>query len=124
MNTGLAIPSLLQNPLMLLPLTEVMRTEIALLLRQGFHFFTVGDFLSGWSDPRCRRFIQQAFDEPRQAQQAAATCAAWMGTPAPAACWGVIAWWQPEPNEPSRPDPRDIDSARLWTWGETHVLLG
>lgn len=46
-----------------LPLSEVMRPEIALVL-QALRVLTVGDFLSCRLDPRRQRSIERAFDQP------------------------------------------------------------
>jgi hypothetical protein len=111
MSGELHISSVAADPLWRLPLSEVMRPDLALVL-QALRVRTVGDFLSAWHNPRSRPTIEQAFDQPRQAQHAAATCAAWLGVPAPADRADVPAWWCQEPGEPAVPDPFGIERMR------------
>lgn len=94
MNTQTSKSPLADDPLWQLPLSQVLRAEIALLLRETLHVYTVGDFLCGWYSPRRRHFIEQFFDQPRQARQAAATCAAWLGVSPPADCFDTPPWWR------------------------------
>ncbi len=83
-----------RNPVLDLPLSEVMRTEIALPLSQILKIHTVGNFLFAWRNRKNQESIEQMFDSPQQARHAAATCAAWLGVPTPPAEAGrVIAWW-------------------------------
>jgi len=83
-----------RNPILDLSLTAVMRSEIALPLQQVFGLYTVGSFLAAWRNPRFQRSIEQVFDSPQQAQHAAATCAAWLGTATSPAVSPVRAWWR------------------------------
>lgn len=86
-----------RNPILDLPLNTVMRSEIALPLQHVLNLYTVGSFLSAWRNPKSQRSIEQVFDTPQQARDAARTCAAWLGvrsalvTPNPGP-----AWWSDE----------------------------
>ncbi len=82
-----------QNPILDLPLTSVMRSEIALSLQHVLHVYTVGNFLSAWNDPYNHKSIEEVFDTPQQARHAAAVCAAWLGVRVAAAPTQVSAWW-------------------------------
>jgi hypothetical protein len=84
------------NPILDVPLTDVMRLEIALPLQQVLHLYTVGAFLQAWSNPRNQCSIEMVFDNPKQARHAAAVCAAWLGVrsafiPVP---MPVDQWWR------------------------------
>lgn len=68
-----------KNLILEVPLTEVMRTEIALPLQQVLRIYTVGGFLSAWANPKNQKSIEQVFETPGQAQHAASVCAAWLG---------------------------------------------
>ena len=85
----------MKNPVLTLPLNEIMRSEIALPLQQMLQLYTVGNFLSAWRSPKTQKSIEQVFDSPQQARHAAATCAAWLGlaTP-PHNADQVRAWWR------------------------------
>jgi len=88
-----------RNPILDVPLSEVMRKEIALSLQHVLHIYTVGNFLQAWANPRNHRNIEQLFDTPEQARHAAAVCAAWLGarsafTPVP---MPVLGWWRDDP---------------------------
>jgi hypothetical protein len=84
------------NPVLGLPLSEVMRSEIALPLQQLLHIYTVGHFLTAYGDPRNQRSIEQCFDTPQQARHAADTVAGWMGLSANPVAAQVPAWWRDE----------------------------
>jgi hypothetical protein len=77
-----------------LPLTAVMRKEIALTLQQVMKIHTVGSFLGAWRSPKTQKTIEQIFDSPQQAHHAAATCAAWLGFSAAPVRGPVDAWWR------------------------------
>lgn len=81
-----------KNPILGLPLSSVMRSEIALPLQQMLNLYTVGNFLSAWRNPKSQRSIEQVFQSPQQARHAAATCAAWLGI-ATLPSQPVPAWW-------------------------------
>lgn len=81
-----------RNPVLDLPLGEVMRSEIALSL-QVIKIHTVGALLHAWRNPKNHRNIEQIFDSPEQARHALATCAAWLGVQTLATANPVEAWW-------------------------------
>jgi hypothetical protein len=83
----------MKNPILALPLSAVMRSEIALPLQHMLQLYTVGCFLRAWRSPRSQRSIEQIFDTPEQARHAAATCAAWLGIKTLAIHEIVPAWW-------------------------------
>ena len=89
-----------KNPILGLPLTSVMRSEIALPLQQMLNLYTVGNFLSAWRNPKSQRSIEQVFQSPQQARHAAATCAAWLGI-ATLPSQPVPAWWRADDQLPS-----------------------
>ena len=82
-----------RNPILDIPLPDVMRTEIALPLRHILNLYTVGHFLSAWGNPRNHRSIEQVFDSPEQAHHAAATCAAWLGLKIAVSHDPNLGWW-------------------------------
>jgi hypothetical protein len=82
------------NPVMMLSLNEVMRSEIALPLQHVLHVYTVGQFLMAWRNPKTQRSIEQVFDSPQQAQHAWAVCAAWLGLRGPVAPLSGPHWWR------------------------------
>jgi hypothetical protein len=82
-----------RNPILDLPLQEIMRVEIALPLRHMLNLYTVGNFLSAWGNPRNHRSIEQVFDSPEQAHHAAATCAAWLGLKIAVGHDPNLGWW-------------------------------
>lgn len=82
-----------KNPVLDLPLHEVMRPEIALTLQHVLQLYTVGSFLHAWRSPKNQKSIEQVFDTPQQARHAAAVCATWLGIPTPAANGVAGAWW-------------------------------
>jgi hypothetical protein len=85
----------MKNPILSLPLTAVMREEIALPL-QVLNIFTVGGFLKAWRSPKNHKMLEQIFDTPQQARHAAATCAAWLGVKTRAEHQDVGGWWKDE----------------------------
>ena len=86
----------MKNPVLSLPLSAVMRSEIALPLGQMLHVYTVGSFLNAWRSPKAQRSMEQLFDSPEQARHAAATCAAWLGIHTLPLHKPVVAWWKAE----------------------------
>jgi hypothetical protein len=82
-----------KNPVLEIPLHEVMRPEIALPLQHVLQLYTVGSFLSAWRNPKNHRSIEQVFDTPQQARHAVAVCAAWLGVQQGAAAKPVPGWW-------------------------------
>ncbi len=85
--------NLQRNPILDLPLNDVMRPEIALPLQHVLRLYTVGSLLGAWRNPKNHRSIQQVFDSPEQARNAIAVCAAWLGVQTPASPGTVPAWW-------------------------------
>ncbi len=85
--------SLSKNPILDLPLSEVMRSEIALPLQHVLRLPTVGSLLNAWRNPKNHRSIEQVFDTPQQARHAIAVCAAWLGVQSLASPGTVPAWW-------------------------------
>ncbi len=94
-----------KNPILTLPLTEVMRAEIALPLQQVLQLYTVGNFLSAWRNPKTQKYIEQVFDSPQQARHAAATCAAWLGIATRPTTSVPVAWWRGDGAEPRPATP-------------------
>jgi len=90
-----AIPqrAMSKNPVLDLPIGQVMRPEIALPLQHVLKIYTVGNFLNAWRSPKHQKHIEQLFDTPQQARHAAATCAGWLGVRTPVAPNPVPAWW-------------------------------
>jgi hypothetical protein len=82
-----------RNPILDVPLSAVMRSEIALPLQQVLQLYTVGNFLSAWRNPKNHKSIEQVFDCPEQARHAVATCAAWLGVQSKAAPTLPPQWW-------------------------------
>ena len=82
-----------RNPILDLPLSEFMRTEIALPLQHVLKLYTVGSFLNAWRNPKNHRSIEQVFDTPQQARHAVAVCAAWLGVQSLASQPSVSPWW-------------------------------
>ena len=85
-----------RNPVLDLPLSSVLRSEIALTLQHVLHLHTVGSLLQAWRNPRNHRSIEQVFDTPQQARQCVATCCAWLGVRGTVTLGQVPAWWAPE----------------------------
>lgn len=83
----------MKNPVLSLPLSAIMRSEIALPLQHILSLYTVGCFLRAWRSPKNQCSIEQLFDSPEQARHAAATCAAWLGFKTSATHEPVPAWW-------------------------------
>ena len=86
-------PKPMKNPVLALPLSAVMRSEIALPLQQILQVYTVGCFLKAWRSPRSQKQIEGIFDTPEQARHAVTTCAAWLGIKTLATHEPVPAWW-------------------------------
>lgn len=83
----------MKSPILDLPLTEVLRPEIALTLQHVLRIYTVGSLLDGWRQPKTQRSIEQVFETPQQARHAVATCATWIGV-----AWNSMqsvegGWW-------------------------------
>lgn len=84
---------MLRNPILALPLTAVLRPEIALPLQQVLHLPTVGALLRAWRSPKNHKNIEEMFDTPEQARHAIAVCAAWLGVQTAPSSKIVPAWW-------------------------------
>ena len=89
-----------RNPILDLPLSEFMRSEIALPLQHVLKLHTVGSLLNAWRNPKNHRSIEQVFDTPQQARHAIAVCAAWLGVQTLAAPEVVPAWWHGDERMP------------------------
>ena len=83
-----------RNPVLDLPLTAVMRTEIALPLQQILNINTVGALLSAWRSPCNHERIEDLFDSPQQARNAVAVCATWLGVRMQPHVAPVGGWWR------------------------------
>jgi hypothetical protein len=93
----------MKNPILDLPLTAVMRSEIAMPLQQILRLYTVGCFLRAWRNPANHSRIEQVFDTPQQARHAAAICAAWLGVRTLPTLNTVPQWWCDEAPAMSAP---------------------
>lgn len=82
-----------KHPVLDLPLSAVMRPEIALPLQHVLKLYTVGSLLQAWRNPKNQRNIEQVFDSPEQARNAVAVCANWIGLPTLVGHEPVRAWW-------------------------------
>jgi hypothetical protein len=85
--------AVMKNVILDLPLTQIMRPQIALSLQQLLKIYTVGGLLDAWKSPRSQRSIEQVFETPQQARHAIATCATWLGEQSGASQHGVCGWW-------------------------------
>jgi len=83
-----------KNPVLDVPLSSVIRPDIALPLEQIMKICTVGSLLRAWRNPRNQRSIEQLFDSPEQARHALQVCAAWLGFESQATHTVVDAWWR------------------------------
>jgi hypothetical protein len=94
------------NAILQMPLSQVMRPDIALQLQQLHAIQTVGGFLRHWRDPRGKQRIEQAFESATQARHAAAVCAAWLGYSSVYLPTAVPTWWRNDVDAagPSRAD--------------------
>lgn len=87
---------ILENAILDLPLSQVLRSEIALPLQHVLQIYTVGSLLSAWRSPRHQKSIEQLFDNPQQARHAIAVCATWLGIDTPVSATPVGGWWTEE----------------------------
>ena len=83
-----------RNPVLDLPLTAVMRTEIALPLQQILQINTVGALLSAWRHSGNHESIEDLFDSPQQARNAVAVCATWLGVQMRPQATLPSGWWR------------------------------
>lgn len=72
-----------RHPILDIPLTSVLKPEIALSLQQVLRIYTVGNLIDAWQDPRDQKRIEQLFDTPDQARHAVSVCATWLGFDTP-----------------------------------------
>ena len=89
-----------RNPILDIPLCEVIRPEIALPLQHMLQLYTVGSFLRAWNNPRNQHRIEQVFETPYQARHAVQVCAAWLGIRSAPAQATVPSWWMPDEKPP------------------------
>jgi hypothetical protein len=82
------------NPVLDVPLHQVMRAEIALPLQHVLQLYTVGSFLRAWRNPKNHKSIEQVFDTPEQARHAVTVCAAWLNIPTRAEAPRGLGWWR------------------------------
>jgi hypothetical protein len=82
------------NPILDLPLTDVMRPEIALSLRHLLQVHTVGGLLIAWHNSHSKKQIERIFDSPEQARHAVAVCSAWLGVRIAPLDGTVPQWWR------------------------------
>lgn len=85
-----------RNPILDLPLHQVIKAEYALTLQHVLRLYTVSNLLGAWRDPQSQKDIEDLFDQPEQAHHAVATCATWLGLQTVAAPGPVPAWWLPD----------------------------
>jgi hypothetical protein len=83
-----------RNPILDLPLTAVMREEIALPLQQLLQINTVGALLVAWRCPSNHESIEDLFDTPQQARNAVAVCATWLGMRMQPTIALAGGWWR------------------------------
>ncbi len=83
-----------RNSILDLPLSEVMRSEIALTLQHVLRIYTVGNLLKAWRNAKLQKSIERMFDTPADAQNAVATCANWLGVRTHATHQPVMGWWR------------------------------
>lgn len=89
-----------KHPILDVPLSAVIRLDIALPLQHVLKLYTVGSLLKAWRNPRNQRSIEQVFDSPDQARNAVAVCATWIGVQTHAAHEPVPAWWRGDERTP------------------------
>lgn len=87
-----------KNAILGLPITDIIREDIALPLHHVFQIYTVGSFLQAWANPSFQREIEELFDSPDQARHAAATCAGWIGAKVSLSLRPEreLGWWRDE----------------------------
>jgi hypothetical protein len=85
--------SMPRNPILDVPLTTVIRAEIALPLQQVLHLQTIGSLLQAWRNPKNHKSIEQVFESPAQARHAIAVCATWLGVQSVPSANVISAWW-------------------------------
>ena len=83
-----------KNPVLDLPLSEVLRPESALSLEHMLNVYRVRNFLRAWKSPWSQRSIEHIYDNPHQARHAAQVCATWLGVQVVPTSQTVQAWWR------------------------------
>lgn len=87
---------MMRNPNLDMPLTMVVKREIALVLQRVLDIYTVGGLLEEWRTPRGQHRVEELFDTPEQARQAIAVCASWVGGQTTLRTGVVPQWWVAE----------------------------
>ena len=82
-----------RNPVLDVPLHEVIRYDIALPLQHVLNVYTVGGLLTAWRNPKNHRSIEQVFETPQQCRHAVSVCAAFLGVQTQATLDTVPQWW-------------------------------
>jgi hypothetical protein len=82
-----------RNPVLDVPLHEVIRQDIALPLQHVLNVYTVGGLLSAWRNPKNHKSIEQVFETPQQARHAVSVCAAFLGVSTQAVAGTMPQWW-------------------------------
>lgn len=88
-----------RNPILDVPLSAVMRMDIALPLQQILNIGTVGALLGAWRYPKNQRSIEELFETPEQARHAVAVCATWLGIHMKPIAEPVLAWWRKDEDQ-------------------------
>jgi hypothetical protein len=83
-----------RNPVLDIPLSAVLRTEIALPLSQILNIHTVGNLLCAWRNPNNHKSIERLFDTSKDAENAVATCATWLGIQMKPQHTPITGWWK------------------------------
>src|SRR5262245_18498795 len=83
-----------RNPVLDLPLSAVMRSEIALPLQQILNINTVGALLVAWRMSATQEGIETLFDSPQQARNAIAVCSTWLGVRMAPMTGTAGGWWR------------------------------
>jgi hypothetical protein len=81
-----------RNPVLDVPLTQVIRQDISLPL-QHLKVFTVGGLLMAWRNPKSQKHIEQFFESPEQARHAVSVCATFLGVQSHFVTGDVQQWW-------------------------------
>ena len=82
----------MRNPVLDVPLTQVIKQDIALPL-QHLRVYTVGGLLHAWRNPKNQKHIEQIFSSPQQARHAVSVCATFLGVPSHWVSESVEQWW-------------------------------
>jgi len=85
-----------RNCILDLPLSAVMKQEIALPLQFIAHIYTVGQLVTAWRLPRNHKLLERYFDSPAQARHAVAVCSGWLGLRTASLPLPAKTWWRDE----------------------------